>query len=61
MNNAELLYAYLQNNRPGVDELARYCQANHTESFGAITADDLVILFKYDFGQLNQTAAEAAN
>lgn len=52
-NNAMFLYAYMQNNRPGIDELARYCQANHTEAFGALTADNLVNLFQYDFGVLN--------
>ncbi len=57
MNNATLLYAYLQNNRPGIDELARYCQSNHTQVFGTITADNLVNLFQYDFGKLNQTIA----
>jgi hypothetical protein len=52
-NNATFLYAYLQNNRPGIDEMARYCQANKTELFGALTADNLVNLFQYDFGVLN--------
>jgi hypothetical protein len=55
------LYAYLQNNRPGIDEMARYCQANRTEEFGAITADSLENLFKFDFGVLNETMANATN
>ena len=41
--------------------MARYCQANRTQEFGAITADNLVNLFLYDFGVLNQTMAYATN
>jgi hypothetical protein len=55
------LYAYLQNNRPGIDEMARYCQANRTEEFGAITADNLENFFKFDFGVLNETMANVTN
>ena len=33
-NNAQLLYAYMQNHRQGVDELTAYCQANQTQAFG---------------------------
>lgn len=60
-NNAQLLYAYMQNHRDGVDALTAYCQANQTQAFGNLQNADVANAFLFDFGNLNATAPAVLN
>ena len=54
------LYAYLQNNRQGVELLAKYCSENQTAAFGGLNADTIAPFFNYDFGNLTGAENEIA-
>ena len=51
--NAAFLYAYLQNNRQGVDQLAKFCSENQTAAFSGLNADTIAPFFNFDFGDLS--------
>jgi hypothetical protein len=60
-NNVRFLYAYLQNNRNGVDEVAAYCTTNESVAFGGLSADAIAPFFGYNFGNLTIGADSSAS
>ena len=51
-NNAQFLYAFLQNHNVGIQDLFNYCSANQANSFGGLAESDLGSQFMFDFGSL---------